>query len=228
MDITDPEAIREAEAETGSRLEDGGLSGLVNNAGIGIGGAVEYLDLDSTRFQFEVNVFSQLAVIRAFLPLIRSGNGRIVNIGSVSGRIPSPFLSPYCASKSALASFTASLRQELHPWGIHACMVEPGQVQSAIWDKSAAQIAKLRDISPPEAIKDYGPIFDAWTRNFEQAAARAAPPSRVIKAVIHALTSRRPRTRYLVGTDARVANAFKILLPEKIFESLARRALRLQ
>src|SRR5258708_5204131 len=134
LDVTSEESIGAAVRTIGEIP----LAGLVNNAGIVVPGPLELVPIALWRKQFEVNVIGQVAVPQAFLPMLRAGRGRIVNMGSVAGRSALPFSGPYCASKFALEGLTDSLRMELRQFGISVSIVEPGAIRTPIWDKSAA------------------------------------------------------------------------------------------
>ena len=138
IDVTDADSIAAAVAALDAQLGDAGLNGLINNAGIAIGGPLEVLPMKEIRRQFDVNVFGALAVTQAFLPQLRRARGRIVNMGSIAGRIALPFLGPYCMSKSALRAMTHALRLEVDAWGIDVALVEPGAIATPIWKKSNA------------------------------------------------------------------------------------------
>src|SRR5208282_3844521 len=163
LDVSD-----ETEVEQAARTVGGGLAGLVNNAGIVVGGMLEFLPLDALRHQLEVNVIGQIAVTQAFLTSLRKARGRIVNIGSLSGLISSPFSGPYCASKFALEALTDSLRLELRPWKIHVSIVEPGFIQTPIANKSLAAADAFRGRLPAEALQLYGPSMRAVRDATEQ------------------------------------------------------------
>ena len=126
---------------------DAGLAGLVNNAGIVVAGPLEILPLDQLRLQLEVNVVGQIAVTQAFLPLLRKARGRIVNMSSLNGRIASPYLAPYAASKHALEAVNNAMRLELRGWGIRVLVIEPGATTTPIWDKSLAAADALATTS---------------------------------------------------------------------------------
>jgi NAD(P)-dependent dehydrogenase (short-subunit alcohol dehydrogenase family) len=133
---------------------------------------------------------------------LRSGPGRIVNISSVSGRLASPFVGPYCASKFALEALSDSLRVELSPWRIPVSVVEPGVINTPIWEKSLASNASILDAMPAESRELYGREVAAM-----QAFARSAKglePEAVAQVVVRALTAARPKTRYVVGANARL------------------------
>ncbi len=156
IDVTDARTITEAAAQVEQALGDVPLVGLVNNAGIGIGGPVEFLQASELRRQMEVNLIGPVAVTQAFMPMLRRSRGRIVVISSIGGKVATPLLGPYCASKFALEGLCDSMRAELKPFGISVSIVEPGGVKTAMVDKarSAADDA-LRSL-PPEGVRYYG------------------------------------------------------------------------
>ena len=196
LDVTDADSIAAAAA----RVER--LDGLVNNAGISVAVPLEALPLGQLRNQLEVNVVGQLAVTQALLPHLRRSRGRIVNIGSISGRSALPFLGAYAASKFALEAFTDSLRVELVPWGIWVAIVEPGTIATPIWRKAAALADEIAAGADPATIELYRPAMDAFRRAAAERARHGMPADEVAKAVEHALSARTPKARYLVGPDA--------------------------
>src|SRR5690606_5686474 len=125
------------------------LHGLVNNAGVALGGPMETLDLAALRQQFEVNVFGLVATTQALLPLLRPVQGRIVNIGSTGSRVTPPFMGAYTGSKHALAAINDAMRQELKPWKMHVVLLEPGAIATPIWDKGEAEVARQREEPDP-------------------------------------------------------------------------------
>src|SRR5436190_20383212 len=136
IDVTDSGSIAAAASMVATAVGDAGLQGLVNNAGIAVACPLEFLPISLLSQQLEVNVTGQIDVTQVFLPLLRAGNGRIVNMGSISGRMAYPLLGPYCASKFALEALTASLRMELRPWHIPVSIIEPGAIATPIWSKA--------------------------------------------------------------------------------------------
>jgi NAD(P)-dependent dehydrogenase (short-subunit alcohol dehydrogenase family) len=209
-------------------LGGGGLAGLINNAGIVVGGMLEFLPLDALRRQLEVNVVGQIAVTQAFLSSLRKARGRIVNISSVSGLISSPFTGAYSASKFALEALTDSLRMELRPWKMHVALVEPGFIQTPIASKSLAAAEELKSQLPAEAVQLYGSSLHAVTTATERKAAKGASTDVVVKAVVHALTARRPRTRYVVGEHSAFQIALGRALPDRWRDALIVRHLGLK
>jgi len=220
LDVTDVATIESARQEVAAAAGERGIAGLVNNAGIGVGGPIEFLSLDEWRKQFEVNVFGTLAVTRAFMPLVRKGHGRVVFMSSIAGRFSSPFLGPYSASKHALEAIADALRFELRPWGIGVSIVEPGSIATPIWDKAEDMIARLERELPAEALELYADARAAGAEATKEAAKRGIPPDAVAKVVQHALTAKRPKTRYLVGTDARIQAAAATVLPDRLRDRL--------
>jgi NAD(P)-dependent dehydrogenase (short-subunit alcohol dehydrogenase family) len=164
-----------------------------------------------------------MAVTQAFLPSLRKGRGRIVNISSVSGLIASPFAGAYCASKFALEALTDALRIELRPWKMHVSLVEPGYIQTPIHQKTFAAAEALRAQLPAEALQLYGPSLRAAREVFKREAAQATSPDLVVKAVAHALGARRPRTRYVVGAQSALALKLGRALPDRWRDALIAR-----
>ncbi len=221
LDVTDQGQVDAVASQIAG--DAGGLDGVVNNAGIARGGPLEYLPLAEWREQLEVNVVGQVAVTKAMLPLVRSAGGRIVSIGSIGGRVATMMVGPYCASKFAVEAFGESLRHELHPWGISVSVVEPGAIKTAIWDKARRDADRLERDLPDGARTQYAAHIAAIRRGIDMQDRQGADPRKVARAVEHALFSRRPKTRYLVGTDARVQSALVRWLPARPREAILRR-----
>jgi NAD(P)-dependent dehydrogenase (short-subunit alcohol dehydrogenase family) len=200
---------------------------LVNNAGIAIGSPLELIPLEQLRRQLEVNVVGQIAVTQALLPWLRQARGRIVNMGSIAGRSTIPMMGPYSASKHALEALTDALRLELYSWGIEVSIIEPGAIATPIWDKSLKTSSEIQGEIPVEAKG----LYDAAAQRIRDAVGRAAdraiPAEAVVRAVLHALTARRPKTRYLVGADAKVRAIMLRWLPDRLQDWILKKALNL-
>jgi NAD(P)-dependent dehydrogenase (short-subunit alcohol dehydrogenase family) len=220
LDVTDSTAI----AAAAGRLGDDPLHGLVNNAGIAVSMPLEFLPLDELRRQLEVNVIGQVAVTQAFLPHLRRTRGRIVNIGSIAGRSALPFLGAYAASKHALEAVTDALRVELRPFGIEVLMVEPATIATPIWSKGAENVQRLLAGLPADVDRLYGERMSAFRNAAAAAAQRAEPTDEVAKVVERALTAKRPKTRYLVGRDARRRSRVE-RLPDRLRDRVYERVL---
>ncbi len=226
LDVTDESSIMRSVKAVQSVVGESGLGGLVNNAGIVIGSPLEVIPLSQLRKQLEVNVIGQIAVTQAFLPLLRRTRGRIVNMGSIAGRGTIPLLGPYSASKYALEALTDALRMELRPWGIHVSIIEPGAIATPIWEKSTKEAESLEASVSAEAKALYGEAVIRIREAIAQAALRAIPPDAVVRAVHHALTASSPRTRYLVGSDAKLRAWMVKWLPDQVQDRLLGWALK--
>lgn len=226
LDVTDEQSIAQSVEVVQRVVGEAGLGGLVNNAGIVIGSPLEVIPLPQLRKQLEVNVIGQIAVTQAFLPLLRRGRGRIVNMGSIAGRGTIPLLGPYSASKYALEALTDALRMELQPWGIQVSIIEPGAIATPIWEKSAKEAEGLEASASEEAKILYGEAVVRIRDAVAQAAQRAIPADAVVRAVHHALTASRPHTRYLVGSDAKLRAWMVKWLPDRVQDRLLLWALK--
>ena len=215
VDVTDEQSVTRAAGEIANALGNGALDGLVNNAGIALGGPVEFLSLAELRRQMEVNLIGQVAVTQALMPLLRRGPGRIVNISSVGGKVATPFLAPYNASKYALEALSDCMRAELKPWGIIVSIVEPGAIQSTIWDKARDLVKDVSGALPPEGVKLYGGEIEQMSKLIGAQEKMAVPAEKVAQAVEHALSAARPRIRYLVGADAHLMAGLRWVLPDR-------------
>jgi NAD(P)-dependent dehydrogenase (short-subunit alcohol dehydrogenase family) len=227
LDVTDTVSIATAAAAVQGAVGPAGLDGLVNNAGIVVPGPLEFLPLNELRRQLEINVVGQVAVTQAFLPQLRAARGRIVNMGSISGRMATPFVGAYAASKFALEALTDALRLELAPWGISVSIIEPGSVATPIWEKTTRIAEGMLAAIPPEAFVLYGPALAAVRKSAEYAERHAVAPEEVAKAVTHALTAAKPRTRYVIGRTAKIQAALSFLVPDRIRDGMVAKAMHL-
>jgi short-subunit dehydrogenase len=157
------------------------------------------------------------------LPMLRAGGGRVVNIGSIGGLVAAPFLGPYAGSKFAMEGLTDSLRRELEPLGVKVSLVQPGPIATSIWERGQATAKSLREQMPPEAQALYGDRMDRAQAAARARSEEAIPPTAVADVVAHALTSSRPRTRYLVGPDTRMMAVMARFLPDRLMDRLVTR-----
>jgi len=214
LDVTDQESIRHTRDLIAGVTDS--LVGIVNNAGIVVAGPIEALSLDDVRLQFDVNVFGALAVTKAFIPHLRTGSGRVVNVSSINGRIVTPFVALYAASKFALEALSDGLRLELRPWNISVSVVQPGPIKTAIWSSSAQRALANAKRFSPEMQSRYAGVIASIERHQGRPPSRAIPPERVARVIHHALAARRPKTRYLVGMDARIGALVSAVLPDRV------------
>ena len=222
VDVTDADQV----AGLAERVAGAPLAGLVNNAGIAVAGPLEGIPLDEVRRQYEVNVFGLLAVTQALLEPIRAGHGRIVNIGSIGGRVNTPFVGPYSSSKAAVRSLSAALRRELRPWGIRVALVEPGALDTPIWRKGEQGAEQTIGALSERVRTLYARQLDALVAATRKIPAGASSPDDAAQAVEHALTAARPRTLYTVGREARIQGALHSVLPARTFDALVARAMK--
>ena len=227
LDVTDRTTIQKSHAVVFEASKDRGLFGLINNAGIAVVGPLEAVPISDLRQQLEVNVIGQVAVTQAFLPLIRQARGRIINMGSIAGRAATPLMGPYSASKFALEAITDALRLEVQQWGIHVSIIEPGAIATPIWNKSAIEAAERETAIETELRALYKPVVAAVRKVVGEASKRAISPDAVAKVVEAALTLPNPKTRYLVGTDAKLRALMAKLLPDRISDKLLTAILKL-
>ncbi|MBA2560998.1 MAG: SDR family oxidoreductase [Propionibacteriales bacterium] len=221
FDVRDPSAIHAAVGQIASAVGAEGLAGLVNDAGEGFPGPLEMIGLDQLREQLEVNVVGQVAVTQAALPLIRQGQGRIVFVGSIGGKVAVPFAGPYHASKYAIEAIGDSLRQELQPDGIAVSIVEPGPISTAIWSKAEQRVDELLAASPQ--VDRYRDRLLAFRNTLHSTDDNGGSVEDVAKVIETALTASRPSARYPVGGSAKVASALKPWVPDKIYDAVVRR-----
>ncbi len=227
LDVTDAEQLAAASERIAAAVGAAGLDGLVNNAGIAVMAPLETVALDDLRHQLEVNLISQVAVTQALLPQIRSAGGRIVFISSIGGRMAMPFGAPYHASKYGIEAVADCLRQELRPWGIGVSAIEPGSIDTPIWERGEERADAAAERAPAAQEDLYGGAIESFRAAVRRTAARGIPPEKVANAVLHALSARRPRTRYLVGADARGQALLKRVSPDRLMDRIVARAMGL-
>jgi NAD(P)-dependent dehydrogenase (short-subunit alcohol dehydrogenase family) len=206
-------------------ITGGRLAGLVNNAGISVAGPFEALSVSDYRRQFDVNFFGQLDVTSHLMPSLLAAGGRIVNIGSIGGRVAGTYLGAYNASKFALRAWNDALRAELAPHGVKVVLVEPGAIATEIWGKANAEADEVLDTMPPELAARYSRQTAGVRKAVAMVTKNAIPASKVAAVISSALTSKRPRTHVLVGIDARVQAAVGALptpASDRVFAALMR------
>jgi len=224
LDVTSPDSIAAAVAACRGRR----LTALVNNAGYGQMGPLEWIDTGTLRAQFETNVLGLHAVTRAFLPLIRAGagpdEGRIVQVASVLGRMSVPMAGAYCASKHAVVALAEALRLELEP-GIRVILVEPGAIQSEFRETLVKALGDL-----PARIKGtrFEPILSTYLARHEARQNHGLDAQACARRITAAMAKTHPPRRVVIGADARWANAAKAVLPAALWEWAVRRSFGLK
>ncbi|MFC0450224.1 SDR family oxidoreductase [Rhodococcus jostii] len=215
LDITDRTAIAALPRHLPARLD-----AVVNNAGIIVSGPVEGLSIEDLSRQLDVNVVSQIAVSQAVLPAIRAAHGRIVFMSSVSGLITTPGTGAYSASKYAIESLGAALRIELRPWKIPVSLIEPGPIRTDMWEGMLDDYDAMTAQLSQENRELYAAHLAGSRTLLGRMQKIAAPPKRVTTAVHHALTSPRPKRRYILDTASRVQQLAVAVTPTAITDKL--------
>lgn len=225
IDVTSADSIRDCAESVRQMVGPAGLLGLVNNAGIGVIGPVEFVGIDEWRRQFEVNLFGPVAVTQAMLPLLRDhventrGSARIIMVGSSAGFFSAPLLAPYSASKHALEAVCDSLRVELKDQNIQTSLLEPGAIQSEIWRKGDESLKMFPEGSA--ARPRYGNMIDATLKGASTMLRwKAIPAERVARIVESCLIRRRAPARVLVGLDARMISIGWGFFPDRWRDAL--------
>ena len=218
LDLADRASIAAAAEQIGARLGGRGLDALFNNAGTGMTGPVEYISLEDLHRLFEVNVFGQIAMTQAFLPLIRKARGRIVNTGSVGDHLTPPFASGISAPKAALASMTMGLRLELRSQGIRVILVEPGSINTPAVEKTLGEVEATIAAWPEDGKALYAGPLRALAATFTAHETSGSPPDAVAQVVERALNARNPKVRYPAGKNAAKLTLLARFLPEKLLD----------
>lgn len=189
---------------------------------------METLSLDAVRQQFEVNVFGHLQVTQAMLPLLRKANdARIVNTSSLLGKVAMPLLGAYAMSKHALEAMSDVLRLELAQFGIQVSIIEPGAVDTPMTDNAEEETERVRQQMSPDLEKLYTDIYRKMGKATGDMAEQAVPPQNVTKAIIHALTSTKPKTRYVISFEIQALMIMRKLAPDTVGDAILKRALGL-
>lgn len=227
VDITQLDTLKALVNRIATDLQQRALRAIVNNAGIGINAPVETAPLDEWRRQFEVGVIGQVAVIQALMPALLAGKGRIVNIGSIGGRIASPGFCPYSAAKFAMEAVNDGLRREMEPYGLKVVMITPGGVSTSMTASGVATMDRLAALMTPQQHARHDKLISAvkrmaidWEENGERPETAAAVISRAIR-------TGNPRVRYTVGSDAAMLNMLVRFMPERTLDGMLRRHMKL-
>lgn len=222
MDVTDEDSMRDG---INTIIDDAGrIDVLINCAGYGVVGAIEDVDPEDARRQFEVNVFGPMALVRLVAPYMREqGYSRIVNVSSIAGKAPAPLGGWYHGSKFALEGLSDCLRLELEPWGIDVSVVEPGPVKTE-WPHIAQESLEKTSEGGPYANMAHAV---AESVEFKHRPGMVSRPGTVARVVVKAATTERPRTRYAVGPLAKLTVLLRRLLPDRAVDFFIRKSYKL-
>jgi NAD(P)-dependent dehydrogenase (short-subunit alcohol dehydrogenase family) len=224
LDVTEAGQIAAAAEQIGEAVGNGGLDGLVNNAGIAVPGPLETLPIEDFRREIDVNLTAQVAVTQAMLPAIRAARGRVVFITSIGGLMAFPMFGAYHAAKFGLEAVGDVFRQELRPWRIRVAIVEPGSIVTPIWERGQAEVDSIAERAGEGHEELYGQAIETYGEVARKTGARGIAPEKVAARIEHALRARRPRVRYLVGVDARGQALASRVLPDRLVDWLVARA----
>lgn len=212
FDITQPEMIT-AVCQAISDQTSGELFCLVNNAGISLSGALEFMPIEEFRQQMEVNVIGQLTLTQACLPMLRNNHGKIIFISSIAGRLVTPFTGPYAASKAALMAIADALRLELAPWNVYVTVLIVGSVKTPIWEKSWQQAIEISRREPPEASELYGKYLKRAGDFYLRAGSHGIQAQKVARIASDVVAADHPKEYILVGSDALLLELIAKLYP---------------
>lgn len=217
LDVTNQAHIQSCIEELENQGQ--GIDVLINNAGVACGGPIEITSMDEWRTVFDVNVFGLVALTTALMPFVRKSKGRIINISSISGLIASPFMSVYASSKFAVEAFSDSLRREVKSQGIDVSIIEPGPIKTKIWDKGVDESANKLTTLTGELQKAYADSATQFKASIDEAVTSALPVSATTRAIYHACTSDKPRSRYIISKNKRIIKLLR-LLPDRWADKL--------
>jgi NAD(P)-dependent dehydrogenase (short-subunit alcohol dehydrogenase family) len=218
LDITDEKNVAAVRRRVESDPLGRPLRAVVNNAGIAVNAPVEVIPLADWRRQFETNFFGHVAVIQALLPALLASRGRVINISSIGGLVAGPTFGAYSAAKFALEAMSDALRREVGHLGVEVVVVQPGAITTPIWQKGIDLATTLDSAMSEEQRQRYATINARSLQRARAASANGVPPERVAEVITRAITVSRPRTRYLVGRDAKITARLVALLPDRVLD----------
>lgn len=217
LDVTDEHSIAKMKDEVLTLTGGYGVDILVNNAGYAEGGALEDIPLERLKMQFDTNVFGLVAVTQAIVPYMRMrGQGKVINISSVLGKVSIPLLGAYSATKHAVEAISDALRVELSQFGIQVVTIAPGSIQTNFGDTVSGTVSGWASKDSP-----YYPFYEKFLK--DRKSGRGAEPIVIAKVILHAIQSSRPKTRYAVPMDSKAMPVLKAVLPTKTIDKIMRR-----
>ena len=222
MDVTEPDQISAGAETVDQHVGVKGLTALVDNAGIGVAMPMELVEMEALRWQFEVNVFGQVAVTQGVLPLLRLARGHLVVIGSIGDRFTPPFGGPLARSKAAIATMTDAFRQELAPWGIRVVLVEPASIHTDAVDKLQSDAISAANEFPPDGRMLYRESYLGMVGTALKRERQGSPPDVVADKILKVLKKSRPRDRYLASKVKLMASLVRFV-PTRILEAMRRK-----
>ncbi|MGN7358926.1 SDR family NAD(P)-dependent oxidoreductase [Paenibacillus sp. SAF-054] len=204
------------------------LRAVVNNAGIAVNAPLEMVPLDEFRRQIEVSVIGQVAVIQALTPALLNSGGRVVNIGSLGGKVSMPGFGIYSAAKYAMEAINDSLRREMSSFGFKVIMITPGGVSTGLSEQGITTAERLAKLMTPDQHRRHDRLFDAVKAQAETWATDGIRPEKVAAVVSRAIHVSKPRTRYTVGRDSALLTRLVRILPDRLLDRMLRSQMKLQ
>lgn len=220
LDVTDEASITAAIDLVKMRSDSGGLTALINNAAIVIPSILEFMPIDEMKKEFEVNVFGLVALTKACIPLLRKAKGKVVNISSLSGKLSMPTIGTYSASKFAVEAISDALRLELKAWEIDVCIVQPGLIKTAVWEKSRGHGSRLWDSLPAEKKQLYATEFEIMYEYTKRSFQDGIPREKVAETIGKAVSAKRVKARYPVGIDTKIVVFLARFVPALLLDKI--------
>ncbi|MDA0667897.1 MAG: SDR family oxidoreductase [Planctomycetota bacterium] len=228
LDVTDGASVLRAAEELEEQLQGAGLHGLINNAGVAITAPLEYIPIEDFQLQMEINLIGLLRTTQAFLPMVKKARGRVINISSIAGRLAFPLAGPYHSSKHALEGLSDVMRLEFRRYGIEVVVIQPGAIRTPIWGTAAKKSAEIGKKLSRQALKDYGKLIQQVGKASAQAGENGEDPQLCADAVRTALDATRPRTRYIVGRNAKIGMFLRRILSDRRMDKIVGKGLDLK
>ncbi len=221
LDVTDASQIAAAVKIVSAKIAAGGrLHALIHNAGAQVAGPIETMPLSAWRSQFDVLFFGPIGLTQQLLPQLRASGGRVINVTSIGGIMPGPMIAAYQAAKAAFEAVSDSMRMEFAPFGVHVTAIAPGGISTPMLEQSADQFNRVADTLAKSLQPIYADALRAFAKTVAAASRTSTSPAKASLTILRAVTAPRPRTRYLIGTDAKLAAFLKRNLPDRWMDAL--------
>ena len=228
LDVTDAGQIAAAVEIVGAKIAAGGrFHAIVNNAGAQWAGPIETMPLTVWRSQFDVLFFGPISLTQQLLPQLRASGGRVINVTSIGGIMPGPMIAAYQAAKAAFEAVSDSMRIEFSPFGVHVCAIAPGSISTPMLHRSSDELNRIADILPKNLQPFYADALRAFAKTTVAAERFSTSPAKASLTILRAVTEPRPRTRYLIGTDAKLSAFLKRHLPDRWMDAITFRVMGL-
>ncbi|NGZ76568.1 SDR family oxidoreductase [Saccharibacillus alkalitolerans] len=228
VDVTDVETLKALAERVVKDPLGRPLRAVVNNAGIAVNAPLEMVPLDELRRQIEVSVIGQVAVIQALTPALLSSGGRVVNVGSLGGKVSMPGFGIYSAAKFAMEAINDSLRREMASFGLKVIMITPGGVSTGLSEQGITTAERLSKLMTPDQHRRHDRLFDAVKAQAESWATDGIRPEKVAAVISRAIHESKPRTRYTAGRDSALLTRLVRILPDKLLDRMLRSQMKLQ